>query len=112
MTTVTVVARTARKPHPCEDCHWDASLRGTATIAAGHRYLIHTAYPGGEIETATPYRLKQCVRHAVATSRDHLTGACLSHCCGDNPCARPDRHDGDHSCHRCAPDHPHPAGVA
>lgn len=106
--TQTTRARTARVPHFCDGCHWTPSLRGVPTIAPGHRYLIHTAFPGGlgdEInQSDRPYTNKECV--ACACERDEtsgllVAGACSTFCCGDVPCARPHLHDGDHSCRRC-----------
>jgi hypothetical protein len=98
-------ARTARIPHLCDNCHWVPSLRGTPTIAPGHRYLLHTAFPdGGTNASDHPWSLKECV--ACAEDRDlgmrgtHL--ACCTYCCGTVPCALPFKHDGDHSCRRCA----------
>lgn len=64
-------ARTARKPHACESCHW--RHLGTAT----------------------------CVEHAIARGDGYKTGACQTFCHGDVPCARPDGHEGEHSCRRC-----------
>lgn len=104
--TATVRARTARKEHLCEGCHWTASLRGTPTILPGHRYLLHTAFPDGvEIVADAPYSLKECV--ACATEREQtngllVAGACGTFCCGTIPCALPHPHDGGHSCRRCA----------
>jgi hypothetical protein len=101
-----VKARTARIPHLCDGCHWTPSLRGQPTILPGHRYLIHTAFPGAEVNHSNrPYTNTECV--ACACERDKafdllVAGACTTHCCGDVPCARPVRHDGDHSCRRCA----------
>jgi hypothetical protein len=105
--SVTVKARTARKPHLCEGCHWTPSLRRVPTILPGHRYLLHTAFPDGpygEINQSNrPYTNKECV--ACAEERDltmrgaHL--ACCTFCCGDIPCALPFKHGGDHSCRRC-----------
>lgn len=101
----TVQARTARIAHLCENCHWSPSLRGQPTIFPGHRYLLHTAFPDGLTVTSdAPYSLKECV--ACAEERDltmrgtHL--ACCTFCCGEIPCARPFKHDGDHSCRHCA----------
>ncbi len=107
--TTTVKARTARKAHLCESCHWVPSLRGQPTIAPGHRYLLHTAFPDGdEITSDHPYSLKECM--ACVSERDDtapllVADACSTFCCGDVPCARPHRHDGAHSCRRCAFDH-------
>lgn len=104
--TATVRARTARKAHLCEGCHWTPSLRGQPTIAPGHRYLLHTAFPDGdEITAEHPYSLKECV--SCAEEREYaaatiVAGACGTFCCGDVPCARPHPHDGEHSCLRCA----------
>jgi hypothetical protein len=107
----TTRARTARRPHLCDSCHWTPSLRGVATIAPGHRYLLHTAFPDGMVNTSDrPYSLKECV--ACACERDDSAGllvaeACASFCHGTLPCALPLKHDGDHSCRRCAEDHTH-----
>ena len=57
-----VKARTARKAHLCDGCHWTPSLRGIPTILPGHRYLIHTAFPGSEVnQSHRPYTNTQCV---------------------------------------------------
>lgn len=106
--TTTVKARTARIPHLCDGCHWSPSLRGVPTIAPGHRYLIHKAFPGDEVNQSDRiYTNTECV--ACACVRDSsngvlIAGACTTWCCGDVPCARPERHDGDHTCRRCAVD--------
>lgn len=97
-------ARTARIPHLCESCSWTPSLRGVPTIMPGHRYLLHTAFPDGEINTSErPYALKECVSCAEGRTGDGvlLAGSCSRFCCGVVLCARPYRHDGDHSCRRC-----------
>jgi hypothetical protein len=111
VTTSTVEARTARKPHRCDSCHWNASLRGVATIAPGHRYLRHVAFPGHEVNQSSrpPYVSTECV--ACACERDDtagllLAGACSTFCCGDIPCARPFRHGAEHSCRRCSAEVP------
>ena len=105
---VTVRARTARIPHLCEGCHWTPSLRGQPTILPGHRYLLHTAFPGGEANTSDrPFALKECIDCACkreSTAGLLVAGACSTFCCGDVPCALPERHDSDHSCRRCAGD--------
>jgi hypothetical protein len=104
----TTLARTARIPHLCDSCHWTPALRGMATIAPGHRYLRHVAFPDGEVNTSDhPYALNECV--ACACQREPsagllVAGACSTFCCGDVPCARPEQHDGDHSCRRCFDD--------
>jgi hypothetical protein len=106
--TTAVRARTARQPHLCDSCHWTPSLRGVATIQPGHRYLLHTAFPDGMVNTSDrPYSLKECV--ACTCERDDsagllVAGACASFCHGTLPCALPSKHDGDHSCRRCAAD--------
>lgn len=101
--STTTLARTARKPHLCENCHWTPSLRGVPTIAPGHRYLRHIAFPDGEVNTGTaPYSLNECVACAAARGEDLTVGACATFCCGEIPCARPFHHDGVHSCRRCA----------
>ena len=103
----TVKARTARKPHLCEGCHWTPSLRGKPTIAPGHRYLLHTAFPGHDVLAVNkPFSVKECVACAEATgSTERSRGialACVTVCCGDIPCALLHKHDGGHSCRRCA----------
>jgi hypothetical protein len=103
--TTVVKARTARKSHLCDTCHWVASLRGTPTILPGHRYLLYTTFPEGphgEInQSARPYTSTECV--ACAEKRGLSYGlACCTFCCGDTPCAKPTKHDGDHSCRQCA----------
>lgn len=104
--TTSVKARTARKSHFCESCQWTPSLRGEQTIAPGHRYLLHTAFPGDESNGSDqPWSLKECIACAETAGRwEHSRGlgsACAAWCCGDVPCARIVRHDGDHSCRRC-----------
>lgn len=107
MTTATK-ARTARIPHLCDGCHW-TDFRGRPSIAPGHRYLIHTAFPGGPTDEINqsdrPYTNKECI--ACADERDDTTGllvaaACSTSCCSMTPCARPHRHDGNHSCRECS----------
>lgn len=105
--TTTVKGVTARKPHLCDNCHWNPSLRGITTIAPGHRYLRHVAFPDGDVNTSDhPVVLIECV--ACAEERDSPTGflvggACTTFCHGDVPCALPFRHGCDrHSCVRCA----------
>lgn len=105
MSTTTMQARTARKPHLCDGCHWSPSLRGVATIARGHRYLRHVAFPDGDINHSDhPVVNTECV--ACACGRDPTygllqAGACSTFCCLETPCALPVDHDGDHSCRRC-----------
>lgn len=101
----TTQARTSRIARLCDGCHWTPSLRGKPTIAPGHRYLRHVAFPDGEINQSNrPYTNTECV--ACASDRDGtapllIAGACSTFCHGDVPCARPASHDGDHSCRRC-----------
>lgn len=107
-----VKALTARIPHLCDSCHWTPSLRDVPTILPGHRYLRHVCFPDDvENETGRPVVLVECV--ACAEERDSagllVAGACSTFCHGTVPCARPLRHDGDHSCRRCTND---PAAVA
>jgi hypothetical protein len=100
----TMQVRTARKPHLCDSCHWTASLRGVPTIATGHRYLRHVAFPDGDINHSDrPYSNTECVSCYQDRTGDDplLVGACGTYCCVDQPCARPHRHDGEHSCRRC-----------
>jgi hypothetical protein len=98
--STTVKAFTARKQHRC-----NTAFREAHTIAPGHRYLRHTAFPDGEINTSDrPYTLTECV--ACAEERDPsagllVAGACTTFCCANVPCARPAKHDDDHSCGQC-----------
>jgi hypothetical protein len=102
----TVQARTARKPHLCDNCHWTPNLRGVATILPGHRYLRHTTFPDGVVNQSNhPVTHNECVACAIArlgTDGLLLADACSTYCCGELPCALPHRHQGDHSCRRCA----------
>lgn len=99
-----IKARTARIAHLCERCNY--TNRDTPSIAPGHRYLRHTAFPdGGEVNaTHRPFSVTECV--ACLSDRDPdgplLTAdACATYCCALTPCARPLRHDGDHECRQC-----------
>jgi hypothetical protein len=98
----TTRARTARKQHRC-----DGDYRGEGhIIAPGHRYLRHVAFPNSDVNGSDrPWVLRECI--ACAEDRDAhagalVGGACATFCHGDTPCALPSRHDGDHSCRRCA----------
>jgi hypothetical protein len=100
--STTVKGITARKQHRCDESSWT----GLHFIAPGHRYLRHVAFPDDDVNGSDqPWVLRQCV--ACVGERDDTAttltaGACAMWCCGDVPCARPLRHDGDHSCRRCA----------
>lgn len=103
--TAIVRAVTARVPHRCDTCHWITGLRGRATIAPGHRYLRHVTFPDELVNQSNhPVVHKECV--ACACERDSHAGtldvgACSTFCCGDVPCALPNRHRGGHSCRAC-----------
>lgn len=101
----TFLARTARKPRMCDSCHWVPSLRGVATIAPGHRYLRHVAFPGDEANQSDHIVVNtECVACVCAYDPSNgllVVRACSSFCCGDVPCALPYTHRGDHSCRRC-----------
>jgi hypothetical protein len=105
----TVKSVTARIPHRCDGCHWSPGRRGVPTIAPGHRYLRHVAFPGDDVnQTDRPISNIECV--ACACGRESsagllVAGACSTFCCGDVPCALPFEHDGDHSCRRCGTAH-------
>lgn len=93
--STTVKGVTARKRHWC-----DATIPAHV-IAPGHRYLRHVAFPGDDVNGSDrPWVLPECAACADRFGRD--AGACLTHCCGDVPCALPLDHDGAHSCRRCA----------
>lgn len=103
----TVQARTARVAHMCSTCDWHTDPNGTPAIQPGHRYLIHVVFPGqdGHEEGTRPWRAKECI--ACACNREDtagllVAGSCATYCHGTTPCALPHRHDGDHSCRRCA----------
>lgn len=100
--STTVKAVTARKQHPCDTDY----PGGGHVITPGHRYLRHTAFPGDDVNpTDRPWTLTECVACACRRNDGELlliTTVCLTFCCGDVPCARPVRHDGHHSCQRCA----------
>jgi hypothetical protein len=91
--STTTRARTARKNHRCSECL-------LAVILPGHRYLLHTTFPNDVIQAVTVS--KECLSCACEQGEDYRLDACMGFCCGDVPCARPFRHDGDHSCRRCA----------
>lgn len=102
--TTAIKAITARIPHLCDGCHWTPGLRGLPTIAPGHRYLRHVVFPNDLTnQSDRPFTNTECV--ACAENRDSagllVAGACATFCHGEVPCARPLRHDGDHSCLRC-----------
>ncbi|MGN9802043.1 hypothetical protein [Micromonospora sp. L32] len=103
--STTTKAITARIAHLCEGCYTVPSDHNVPTIAPGHRYLRHTAFPDGDINTSDrPFSVTECV--ACLANRDEtapllVAGACSTFCCGDVPCARPFGHDGDHECQRC-----------
>lgn len=106
--STTIQARTSRIARLCDGCHWTPSLRGKPTIAPGHRYLRHVAFPGDEVnQSHRPYTNIECV--ACAAEREPtapllIAGACATFCCGDVPCARPSGHGEDHECRRCMED--------
>src|SRR4051812_38341554 len=103
--TTTVRALTARLAHLCDSCQWTPSLRKAPAIAPGHRYLRHVIFPNSETnQSDRPYNLTECVvcvSERVPGDEQLAAGACSTFCCGDVPCARPFKHDGDHSCRRC-----------
>lgn len=109
MTTV-IRTHTARVAHFCEGCHPVPSEHDTPTIAPGHRYLLHTAFPDGDLNVGDrPYSVKECI--ACLSTRDSAAplleaGACATYCHGVTPCARPFRHDGDHECKQCLAEKP------
>ena len=99
--STTVKGVTARKRHRCDES-WGGDVH---FIEPGQRYLRHVAFPGDDVNGSDrPWVLRQCV--ACAEDRDSagflVADACTTFCHGDVPCALPFRHDGDHSCRRCA----------
>lgn len=95
-----VRARTARKAHRCETCRH-------RSIAPGHRYLLHTLFPGDINSSGRPWVSKECI--ACVEKREEGDGllvadACSSFCCALEPCALVIRHAGDHHCGRDALD--------
>jgi hypothetical protein len=103
------IARTARIPHECDSCWWTLSLRGVPTILPGHRYLLHTAFPGeeGYEEGTRPARLTECAEHAISRTDGIASGEfeiCGTYCCGTTPCALPHEKGApghDHQCRDC-----------
>jgi hypothetical protein len=104
--------RSARKWHLCDSCHFLPSLRGVATIAPGHLYVIHVAFPGadgnesGRVITTT--ECLRCMNDRIGYNDvEWHTKACGTFCCGDTACVRRFDHwrlgetDPGHSCHRC-----------
>lgn len=93
----TIKVRTARIKHKCEDCRrW--------TIAPGHRYEIHTVFPGHDVVCPDrPISLKRCIACAAASGVEnvHAASACGTYCHGLIPCALPFGHVGDCSCRDC-----------
>ena len=80
------------------------------TILPGHRYARHLVSAGDEVCGGDrPWTMIECVaclerrKYGAATLE---AGACGTFCHGDTPCARPFRHDGEHSCRRDAFDIP------
>lgn len=85
-------ARTARTVRWCEHCN-------RHSILPGHRYLIHTLFPGHDAcPPDRPVQLAECTAHAFERHEDYRLDVCGTYCHGIEPCARPFRHDGEHSC--------------
>jgi hypothetical protein len=100
----TTRARTARRPHLCDSCHWTPSLRGVATIQPGHRYLLHTAFPDGMVNTSDrPYSLKECV--ACTCERDDSAGLLVAFDPGERNDLRDDEEPDEHECLSCGGRH-------
>jgi hypothetical protein len=99
----TFKARTARKEHDCENCQWHR--RGRRTIRRGHRYIRHVAFPSDDyIGSVTPQVMAQCIACTAepgSEAQREASGACLTFCHGETPCALPDGHAGDHQCLNC-----------
>jgi hypothetical protein len=99
----TMKARTAARAHACQSCR-ESGRRDRLTIATGHRYLLHTAFPDGEtvVHGNRPWTINECVSCAVDRNDSWPAGACETYCCiGNLPCAMPASHGGDHSCRFC-----------
>jgi hypothetical protein len=85
---------TARTPHSCETCdRKTANGDWTKSILPGHRYLLHTAFPGDDGFDALerPFSVREC--GSCAIERDdfvaHSFGICGTYCHGTNPCVLP-----------------------
>jgi hypothetical protein len=109
----TIKGVTARTAHPCENCWRVPSLRDTMNILPGHRYLLHTAFPGDDGFDALerPFSVRECASCAV--ERDDYNASkyeiCGTYCCSTEPCALPFERAGagyghDHVCKRCMND--------
>lgn len=101
----TLLGRTSRTRRFCDSCHWLASLRGSPTIAPGHRYVRHVTFPGADGNESGRVQVNvECVA-CLGDREPHggllIAGACSTFCHGELPCALPERHAGDHSCRRC-----------
>ena len=97
----TVKARTARKPHNCEDRRL---CNGTGAIQAGDRYLRWVAFPGSDVNGGDkPYEMKVCTPCTLTVDPGRAVdlGICARYCHGVEPCALPFKHPGDCRCHRC-----------
>lgn len=94
-------AVTARNRHRCDAGYYEVHI-----IARGHRYLRHTVFPSHDVAGSDrPYNVTECV--SCVEEREYAAGtltagACSQFCHGETPCALPLKHDGDHSCRRCA----------
>lgn len=98
--STTVKAVTARKQHRCDTVWGEVHL-----IQPRHRYLRHVAFPDDDVNGSDrPWVLRECV--ACVEEREgcamFTAGACSMFCHGTTPCALPFKHNGDHSCLRCA----------
>jgi hypothetical protein len=90
----TVKGVTARVAHSCETCD-RKTVNGeySRAILPGHRYLLHTTFPGDEgfEEGTRPQSIRECASCAI--KRDDcaatLYGICGSYCHGINPCVLP-----------------------
>lgn len=101
---------TAQIKHTCETCS-RKTVNGdwTTPILPGHRYLVHTAFPGDEgfEEGTRPQQLRECASCAIEREDYTATlyGICGSFCCGVEPCVLPFRTPGtaehEHACRRC-----------
>lgn len=64
----TTTLRRARKAHPCDSCQ-------SATVQPGEAYLLHTAFPGHDVDGGNwtrPQRLVECQACATRYGRGGL----------------------------------------
>lgn len=105
----TVKGITARVAHSCES-HDRQTVNGdwSKGILPGHRYVLHTAFPGddGFDSLERPFSIKECASCAIERDDAAATtfGICGTYCHGTTPCALPFERGApghEHFCREC-----------